>query len=218
MKTMIWIDDAAHRLKQLSGSLLPVLWEHDVCSRMILVGNNYKAEQQEANRDLYIDELYADIKNLFYRFCYERKKNKTLDEYYEKKKNIIPREPKNLPENSSCDDVIKTFDEIVKDNENGDTLVVGIDIMLNKDDPGGGKTLTDEILEKLSGGSNIKIFIYSFYDPNECPPNIKAFMKRHTEFDIFLGQDLVTKDSKERKNFLEFFGIRIEENGDLTKQ
>jgi hypothetical protein len=207
MKTMIWIDDRISRLPQFGASLFPILWEHDVCNRMILIGNNYKEDEPDADRDSFIDRLYEDIIDLFYQFCYEKKGvDEKLDDYYKIKKGIRPERPENLPDNSSCDDVVRIFDSLIQNNKSGGTVVVGVDVKLNKDNPRTVETLTDEILGKLSGRPDIKIFIYSFYGTDDYP-DINDFREKHNQFSFFNGKMLVKKDSDEQKMFFRFFGI-----------
>jgi hypothetical protein len=204
MKMMIWIDDATYRLKKLSSSLFPNLWEHDVCNRIILAGNNYKTMQPGAKREDFVDALCDDIADLFYQFCYERKGNTKLDNYYKTKENIIPIKPKDLLDNPSGDKVVETIYDLAQNSKNGD-IVVGIDIMLNDTES---EKLTDGILKKLSGSSNIKIFIYSFSEPEEYHV-VKKFIEEHNEVPFLRGYNLVIEGSKEYKDFFKYFDIEI---------
>ncbi|MDR2444536.1 MAG: hypothetical protein LBD44_01170 [Spirochaetaceae bacterium] len=215
MKTMIWIDDTISRLTQISVSLSHILWTHNVCNKMILVGDNYREEEPEADRKGFVDKLQGIITNLFYQFCYEQKGDDTLDEYYKKKESLIPTKPYDLPDNSSCDDVVRIIDKIIQNNDSKDTVVIGVDIRLNREGTESKETLTDEILKELSNRSNIKIFIYSWYNP-DLYPTIKPFIVSHKEFVFFREQRLLMEDSDEQKEFLKFFGIGVEDVN-LTK-
>jgi hypothetical protein len=202
---MIWIDDQVDRLAQLSESLFPDLWEKDICIKMILVGDNYKTEEPDADRGAYVAKLHNGIINLFYQFCYERKGGEDLDEFYKRKENIIPDEPKNLSEkDSSCEMVVKTIEGFIKDRTSSDTIVVGVDVMLNAKKPETEKTLTDDILEKLAGISGITVFIYSHYGPDEHE-DIKRFRDKYANIDFFREQILVRRDSNDQILFLRFF-------------
>lgn len=207
---MIWIEDNTSQLADISESLFPTLWEHDVCNEIILVGDNYREEIQEANRDDFVDNLYDNITDLFYQFCYEKKGDKkSLDEYYDDKEGIIPRKLRNLPDNSSHDEVVKIVDSLIQNSKTGDIVVVGIDIGLNKNNSETKETLTDKILHKLLNKSEIKVFIYSHYNLDEYP-DTRDFKKKYENSASFFNEKrLVTEDSDEQKKFFGFFGVKL---------
>jgi hypothetical protein len=220
MKTMVWIDDSISQLARISDSLFYILWKHDVRNEMILVGDNYKEEEPDADRNDFVNLLRDNIADLFYQFCYEQKGNKSLDKYYDDKdeKGIVPGNPENLPDGASYDEVVKIIDDFIKKSK-GDDIVVGIDVRLNIKKSGTEKTLTDKILDELPGKPGIKkIFAYSNYQFEEHQ-DIEAFKKEHAGIDVFREQNLEIKGSDEQIKFFGFFNVDIkaQENGDLTK-
>jgi hypothetical protein len=220
MKKIIWIDDNVSKMRIVAENLFPKLWEINVSSQVIFVGDDCKENGLNIKiTDKVEYRLKNDISDYFELFCAANSSDeKPPMKVWEDKKELLP-EPlffQIYNEKNDKFEAIKKKIEEIKEESINQKLCIGLDIRLFKRDKKHEyETMAMKLFYYYSLNPEYGVFLYSTFAEEDDVKNDweKKFKEYHSDFNkdicIFPRDKLIDPGdedkNKELSTFLDLF-------------